>query len=131
MARAALESVGYQTRDLLDAMHADWSSDADDPTLRNSDVATLRVDGGMSASDFAMQFLADITGAAVDRPRVLETTAMGAAWLAGQRAGLYPGMDGFAETWELERQFDPAMDDATREAKYAAWKRAVKAAQAF
>ncbi|MBU2959798.1 glycerol kinase GlpK [Citreicella sp. C3M06] len=123
MARAALESVGYQTRDLLDAMHADWSSDADDPTLR--------VDGGMSASDFAMQFLADITGAAVDRPKVLETTAMGAAWLAGQRAGLYPDMDGFAKTWELERQFDPAMDDATREDKYAAWKRAVKAAQAF
>ncbi|KAA8608211.1 glycerol kinase [Salipiger aestuarii] len=123
MARAALESVGYQTRDLLDAMHADWASGADAPTLR--------VDGGMSASDFAMQFLADITGAAVDRPKVLETTAMGAAWLAGQRAGIYPDMDGFAQTWELERQFDPAMDTSTRDDKYAAWKRAVQAAQAF
>ncbi len=123
MARAALESVGYQTRDLLEAMHADWSPDADDPTLR--------VDGGMSASDFAMQFLADITGAAVDRPKVLETTAMGAAWLAGQRAGIYPDMAGFADMWKLERQFEPAMDEATREAKYAAWKRAVVAAQAF
>ncbi|MGR3376660.1 glycerol kinase GlpK [Salipiger abyssi] len=121
-ARAALESVGYQTRDLLEAMHADWSGAGE---------AALRVDGGMSASDWAMQFLADITGAPVDRPQVLETTAMGAAWLAGQRAGIYPDMAGFAETWALERQFDPAMEDAAREEKYAAWKRAVAAAQAF
>ena len=121
-ARAALESVGYQTRDLLEAMHADWSG---------AEEAALRVDGGMSASDFAMQFLADITGAPVDRPRVLETTAMGAAWLAGQRAGIYPDMEGFGDLWELERKFDPAMDDTKREEKYAAWKRAVEAAQAY
>ncbi|ETX29646.1 glycerol kinase GlpK [Roseivivax isoporae] len=122
-ARAALESVGYQTRDLIEAMHADWRAPGGD--------ATLRVDGGMSASDWAMQFLSDIIGAPVDRPRVLETTAMGAAWLAGMQAGVYPGMDGFADMWEREREFTPAMDDATRDAKYAAWKRAVAAAQAF
>ncbi|MCR8547872.1 glycerol kinase GlpK [Salipiger sp. P9] len=121
-ARAALESVGYQTRDLLEAMHADWSG---------AEEAALRVDGGMSASDWAMQFLADITGAPVDRPQVLETTAMGAAWLAGQRAGIYPDMEGFAATWALERQFAPVMAAGAREEKYAAWKRAVAAAQAF
>ena len=122
LARAALESVGYQTRDLLEAMHADWTG---------ADDTALRVDGGMSASDWAMQFLADITGASVDRPQVLETTAMGAAWLAGQRAGIYPDMEGFAETWALERKFEAAMNADLREEKYAAWKRAVAAAQAF
>ncbi|MCA0964567.1 glycerol kinase GlpK [Salipiger bermudensis] len=121
-ARAALESVGYQTRDLLDAMRADW---------KGGEEAALRVDGGMSANDFAMQFLADITGAPVDRPEVLETTAMGAAWLAGQRAGIYPGMEQFAEGWALERQFEPEMEDDLRKEKYAAWKRAVDAAQKF
>ena len=122
-ARAALESVGYQTRDLLEAMRADWET--------ASGEAVLRVDGGMSASDWAMQFLADILGAPVDRPAVLETTALGAAWLAGQRAGVYPARDAFAQTWALERRFSPAMDEAAREQKYAAWKRAVAAAQAF
>ncbi|MBT54412.1 MAG: glycerol kinase [Mameliella sp.] len=126
LARAALESVGYQTRDLLEAMQADWdASGGGDRT-----AATLRVDGGMTASDWAMQFLSDIIGASVDRPEVLETTAMGAAWLAGQRAGLYPDMAGFADTWALERRFEPAMDEDTRREKYAAWKRAVAAAQA-
>ena len=87
-ARAALESVAYQTRDLYEAMRADWAA-----TAPNGD-ATLRVDGGMTASDWTMQCLADILGAPVDRPKVLETTALGAAWLAGMRAGLYPGRDG-------------------------------------
>jgi len=120
LARAALESVGYQTRDLLEAMHADWGAGGD---------TALRVDGGMSASDWAMQFLSDILGAQVDRPEVLETTAKGAAWLAGQRAGLYPGMEDFAAGWALERSFTPAMPADRREAKYAAWKRAVAAVQ--
>ena len=118
-ARAALESVGYQTRDLLEAMFADWDG-AGDPQ-------TLRVDGGMSASDWAMQFLSDIIGAAVDRPEVLETTALGAAWLAGSRAGLYPDMDGFSANWMLEKKFEPVMDNATRDAKYTRWKKAVAA----
>ncbi|ANB34339.1 glycerol kinase [Rhodovulum sulfidophilum] len=120
-ARAALESVGYQTRDLLEAMRADWSAEGD---------TALRVDGGMSASDWAMQFLADILGAPVDRPKVLETTAMGAAWLAGQRAGLYPTMEEFGKTWALERSFAPAMESDARDARYERWKRAVAAVQA-
>jgi len=121
LARAALESVGYQTRDLLEAMRADWGGAGD---------TALRVDGGMSASDWAMQFLSDIIDAPVDRPSVLETTAMGAAWLAGQRAGLYPGMESFARGWALERTFTPAMEEADRATRYAAWKRAVMAVQA-
>jgi len=123
-ARAALESVGYQTRDLLEAMHADW-------TPQDDAADVLRVDGGMSASDWAMQFLSDIIGAPVDRPKVLETTAMGVAWLAGHRAGLYPGMDGFGQTWALDRSFAPQMDAQTRADKYGAWTRAVQATLSF
>ena len=118
LARAALESVGYQTRDLLEAMRADWQGAA---------KGMLRVDGGMVASDWTMQFLADIIGAPVDRPVITETTALGAAWLAGMQAGLYPDADGFARTWALDRQFTPALDEATRDAKYARWKKAVTA----
>ena len=117
MARAALESVGYQTRDLLEAMQADWQSSS----------PTLRVDGGMAASDWTMQFLADITNAPVDRPQMTETTALGAAWLAGQRAGLYPDMDGFAENWAVEKTFTPAMDPHSRAKRYDRWGRAVQA----
>jgi glycerol kinase len=117
-ARAALESVGYQTRDLLEAMRADWGTGAE---------GVLRVDGGMTASDWAMQFLSDIIGAPVDRPRVLETTALGAAWLAGSRAGVYPDAEGFARAWALDRRFEPEMAEAVRQAKYARWKRAVTA----
>jgi glycerol kinase len=118
MAKAALESVGYQTRDLLEAMRSDWKGAAG---------GVLRVDGGMSASDWAMQFLSDIIGAEVDRPKVRETTALGAAWLAGMKAGVYPAQAEFAKTWALERRFQPAMDEATRTAKYARWRRAVDA----
>ena len=121
-ARAALESVGYQTRDLLAAMQADMGGAGD---------AVLRIDGGMSASDYTMQFLSDIIDARVDRPKVLETTALGAAWLAGSRAGLYPDMDGFAATWALERSFEPSMSAEDRDRKYAAWQRAVTATMSF
>ncbi|HHL21673.1 MAG TPA: glycerol kinase [Aliiroseovarius sp.] len=117
LARAALEAVGFQTADLLGAMQADWSG---------GQASTLRVDGGMAASDYAMQFLADVTGAAVDRPRVLETTALGAAWLAGMRTGLYPGPEEFAASWALERQFAPHMDEALRARKLSAWADAVR-----
>lgn len=120
-ARAALESVGFQTRDLLEAMRAD---------MEGAGKSVLRVDGGMTANDWAMQFLADILGAPVDRPQVLETTALGAAWLAGSRAGVYPDRAAFAADWSLERRFAPEMREDTREAKYAAWKRAVAAAMA-
>jgi glycerol kinase len=121
-ARAALESVGYQTRDLLTAMQSDWAAEGQ---------AILRVDGGMSASDWAMQFLADIIGAPVDRPQVLETTALGAAWLAGMQAGVYPDRDEFAKTWALQRQFTPQMDEQTRSRKYGDWTRAVAATMAY
>ena len=117
-ARAALESVGFQTRDLLEAMKSDWQ-DADDKGV-------LRVDGGMSASDWSMQFLSDIIGAPVDRPKVLEATALGAAWLAGMKAGVYPDQAGFASEWALDRRFEPQMDEATRARRYAGWKDAVK-----
>jgi glycerol kinase len=73
-----------------------------------------------------MQFLADITGAPVDRPRVLETTALGVAWLAGMRAGLYPGQAEFAKNWALERRFEPVMAKAQRDERYAGWKDAVR-----
>ena len=119
LSKAALESVGFQTRDLLEAMKADWSTD--------EATATLRVDGGMTASDWTMQFLADIIGAPVDRPEVLETTALGAAWLAGQFVGFYPEQDTFGRSWKVDARFEPTMDDALRDRRYAAWKRAVAA----
>ncbi|MFC3118655.1 FGGY-family carbohydrate kinase [Jhaorihella thermophila] len=91
----------------------------------------LRVDGGMSASDWTMQRLSDLLGAPVDRPVMQETTALGAAWLAGMKAGVYPDMDGFAQTWALDRRFTPGMGAGEREARYARWQRAVQAAMAF
>ena len=117
-ARAALESVGYQTRDLLMAMRADWGAAAE---------GVLRVDGGMTASDWTMQFLADILDAPVDRPVVTETTALGAAYLAGLQAGLCPAPADFAGAWALERRFTPAMADQERDRRYARWQRAVQA----
>lgn len=117
IARAALESVGYQTRDLLEAMRADWPRAAE---------TVLRVDGGMTASDDTMQFLADILAAPVDRPVVPETTALGAAYLAGTQAGLCPDPAGFAATWKLDRRFEPRMDAATRTRKWAGWQSAVR-----
>ncbi|MDO5656913.1 MAG: glycerol kinase GlpK [Paracoccus sp. (in: a-proteobacteria)] len=118
LARAALESVGFQTRDLIEAMRADW------PDMGNT---VLRVDGGMTGSQPAMQFLADILGAPVDLPANHETTAQGAAWLAGYKAGLCPGQEEYAANWQLSRRYEPEMDDKTRAARYDAWQRAVAA----
>ena len=115
-ARAALESVCYQTRDLLEAMRGDWSGAG----------TVLRVDGGMVASDWTMQCLADILNAPVDRPHVLETTALGAAYLAGLKSGLYPAPEEFAGSWALERRFEPRMEDALRAERYSGWKDAVR-----
>jgi glycerol kinase len=89
--------------------------------------AVLRVDGGMVASDWTMQFLADILDAPVDRPTIGETTALGAAWLAAHKAGVWPDAQGFGRLWKLDRGFKPAMAGAERERKYAGWKRAVRA----
>jgi glycerol kinase len=116
-ARAALEAVCYQTRDLLDAMHRDWKSKSD---------TVLRVDGGMVASDWTMQRLADLLDAPVDRPTILETTALGAAWLAGSRAGVWPDRDAFAKAWARDRRFEPEMEATLRAAKLKGWKKAVK-----
>jgi glycerol kinase len=117
-ARAALESVAFQTRDLLDAMRKDWKA--------GGAKTVLRVDGGMVASDWTMQRLADILDAPVDRPTVLETTALGAAWLAGSRAGAWPKAKEFARSWALDRRFEPTMDEATRRQKLKGWRDAVR-----
>jgi glycerol kinase len=117
IAKAALEAVCYQTRDLLEAMHKDWKGGGD---------TVLRVDGGMVASDWTMQFLADVLEAPVDRPVILETTALGAAWLAGSRAGVWPGMEEFAKGWALERQFEPQMEAGERKRKVKGWNEAVR-----
>ena len=119
LARAVLESVGYQTKDLLDAMQADlggtWSEAG----------TVIRVDGGMSASDWTMQFLADILAAPVDRPTCLETTALGAAYLAGMAVDLYPDLATFAATWTAQRRYDPQMTPAERDRKYRGWQDAM------
>lgn len=120
IARAALESVGYQTLDLLDAMRADMAHAG----LARTE-AVLRVDGGMSDSDFTMQFIADILALPVDRPQVRETTALGAAFLAGWRAGLYGGPEAFAANWHLDRRFTPQMAADRRDGKIKGWQAAV------
>ncbi len=117
IARAALEAVCYQTRDLVEAMRGDWQAGSG---------TVLRVDGGMVASDFTMQRLADILDAPVDRPKVLETTALGAAFLAGLQSGLCDGPEAFAKSWACDRRFEPAMPADERERKYAGWKDAVR-----
>jgi glycerol kinase len=117
ISRAALESVCYQTLDLLKAMQADWSQSED---------TVLRVDGGMVASDWTMQRLADILQSPVDRPIIAETTALGAAWLAGSRAGIWPDQAGFAASWKLDKNFAPQMSPSERDCKVAGWDNAVK-----
>ena len=108
VARAALEAVCYQTRDLLEAMRGDWAAAA---------KSVLRVDGGMVASDWTMQRLADLLDAPVERPVVQETTALGAAWLAGHKAGVWPDAAGFAKLWKLDRAFAPALAAARARAQ--------------
>ncbi len=115
--RAALESVALQTSDLLDAMRRDW------PAMKEM---VLRVDGGMAASDWTMQFLADLLGAPVDRPQVTETTALGAAYLAGLQAGLLPPPGDAPTHWRLERRFLPDMTRAEAARRKADWQDAVR-----
>jgi glycerol kinase len=121
-ARAALMSVAFQTRDLLEAMTGDWPG---------AEETILRVDGGMVASDWTLQFLADILDAPVDRPTILETTALGAAWLAGHAAGVWPDQDGFSRHWKCDRRFEAHMGADERATRMAAWTRAVAATLAF
>ncbi len=114
--KAALESVCYQTRDLLEAMQADMGGTGD---------TVLRVDGGMVTSNWTMQCLSDFLNAPVDRPEILETTAIGAAYLAGLQVGFYPEPDEFAKGWKCEKRFSPGMAEETRNSKYANWKDAI------
>ena len=117
LARAALEAVCFQTADLVSAMQRDWGA---------AGGTVLRVDGGMVASDWTMQRLADLIGAPVDRPVVAETTATGAAYLAGLQAGLYGDPASFARTWQAQRRFSPAMGLNERTKRLAKWKDAVR-----
>jgi len=118
IAKATLEAVCYQTHDLISAMHKDWRSSTSSKTV-------LRVDGGIVASDWTMQYLANILNAPVDRPNMLETTALGAAWLAGSRAGIWPDMTEFSRSWDLENKFKPKMKPSVRDKKLAGWHDAV------
>ena len=114
--RAALESVGHQTRDLMDAMTEDGAARP----------VALRVDGGMTANGWAMQFLADVLGVPVERPVVAETTAQGAAYLAGLRAGVYASQEALAKLWARERDWQPAMGMEERARRTQAWRDAVR-----
>ena len=118
LARAALESVAYQTRDLIGAMHADSVPD----------TGALRVDGGMAANDWLCQFLADMLDAPVERPSAVETTALGAAFLAGLGVGMWQGLGELEQVWSLGRRFEPKMAPSMRESMIAGWRKAVERA---
>lgn len=119
--RATLESLAYQTRDVLSAMEAD----------SNIQVKTLRADGGAVRNNFLMQFQGDILNVPVERPVVNETTALGAAYLAGLAVGYWKDQSEIAEQWSLDRSFEPKMEEDRREELYLGWKKAVKATMAF
>jgi glycerol kinase len=121
VARAALESIAYQTRDVLEAMSQDSGRRLD----------TLRVDGGAIKNAFLAQFQADILGIRVERPRVTETTAMGAAFLAGLSVGLWSDQTVLAATWQREAAFEPQIDEARRTELYSRWKEAVNRSRAW
>jgi glycerol kinase len=112
--RASLEAVCYQTRDLLTAMQND-----------GAEISTLRVDGGMTANDWLLQFLSDMLNVRVDRPTCIETSALGAAYLAGLGAGLFDSLETLSKLWHLDRSFSPSMDLTRRERLYKGWLQAV------
>jgi len=116
--RAALESICYQTRDVLEAMQKDSGI-----TLKS-----LKVDGGAVANNFLMQFQSDILGVPVDRPKVIETTALGAAYLAGLAVGYWKDRDDIAAKWQIDRTFKPEMDNEKKDNLYKGWKKAVERA---
>ncbi|QCO05385.1 glycerol kinase GlpK [Azospirillum argentinense] len=120
IARAALEAVAFQTRDLRDAMVSDWSA------AHTATSDALRVDGGMAANDWLCQFLADVLDLPVERPAVIETTALGAAGLAGLKAGVYRDQAALAGAWRCDRRFEPRMDAAKRARLYDGWLDAVR-----
>jgi len=114
--RAALEAIAYQTADVVRAME----QDADVP------LQALRVDGGAAVNDFLMQFQADVLNVPVERPGVTETTALGAAYLAGLAAGVWQSLDNLRAQWRVDRRFEPAMNEARRRELLAGWRRAVE-----
>ena len=117
LARAALEAVCYQTSDLLQAMTDDWQGGA---------TSVIRVDGGMAASNWTMQRLSDILAMPIDRPLVLETTALGTAYLAGMQVGFYPAQEEFSKSWKKEKRFTSAMSEDLRKQKLSGWKDAIR-----
>ncbi len=119
--RATLESIAYQTRDVIDAMQAD----------SGIKLATLRVDGGAVANNFLMQFQADVLDTQVLRPKVTEVTALGAAYLAGMAVGFWDSLDELQNKAEIDRTFEPHHDEEKRNRRYQGWKRAIKCAQAW
>ena len=119
IARAGLDAVCYQTRDLIEAMARDME------TAKLGAPAALKVDGGMVTNDWFCQRLADLTGLPVERPKVVETTASGAAYLAGLAAGLFSGTADIASRWALDRRFEPSLAEASRDALYEGWNAAV------
>jgi glycerol kinase len=114
--RATLESIAYQTRDVLELMRNECGID----------LCDLRVDGGACANNFLMQFQADILGVAVERPEIIETTALGAAYLAGLAVGFWKDQSMIAERRKVNRRFEPGMNEDKRKELYDNWKKAVK-----
>lgn len=114
--RATLDSMAYQTKDVLGAMQADSG-------IR---LQALKVDGGAVANNLLMQFQSDLLGVPVDRPQVVETTALGAAYLAGLAVGVWKSKEDLISNWQLNRRFEPTMDEETRAKLYAGWQKAVK-----
>lgn len=115
LARAALEAIAYQARDLVNAMEADCGEP----------LQELRVDGGAASNDFLMQFQADILGRRIVRPTDVETTALGAAYLAGLSTGYFADQNELEQFWRADRAFEPKMSIDQREELYAGWKKAV------
>jgi glycerol kinase len=133
LARAALEAICFQSRDLLEAMTADTvkGSSAGSLTSRGEGIRlqTLRADGGAAANDLLMQLQADLLGVPVQRPRITETTALGAAYLAGLAVGYWSDLAEISSQWRADAEFRPAMSDERRNLLYAGWRRAVERAQ--
>lgn len=119
--RATLEAVAYQSRDVLDAMRRD----------AELEIPVLRVDGGMAGNDFLMQFQADMSAVQVERPTITETTALGAAYLAGLAVGFWTSQDEIGRLWTLDRMFRPSMGEAERDGRYRDWQRAVERSRAW
>jgi glycerol kinase len=121
LARAAQDAIAYQTLDILGAMNAD----------SGIEIKELRVDGGATVNDTLMQFQSDILGVPVIRPDITETTALGAAYLAGLAVGFWSGIEEIAKQWHIEHQFNPSMPQEKVEKLTKGWKRAVKTAQVW